>query len=111
MDGYTVTCTHEFGQIRVQSMVGKPRHLLDVRGILLRLHNRQSQDVAYGHCILIVGLVKISFVKEKKTSRMLDLHVVKETLKIIPFLNRGRLGNGNGLMDGIRLLIFYFHNG
>ena len=64
MDGYTVTCTHEFGQIRVQSMVGKPRHLLDVRVILLRLHNRQSQDVADGNCILIVGLIKISFVKD-----------------------------------------------
>ena len=76
-DGDTLAGTDEFGQIGVQGMVGKTRHLGSSGSTVAAPREGDAQNLAGSDCILQVGLIKVTHTEQQYRIGMLGLHLDK----------------------------------
>ena len=79
-DGHTLACPDEFGQIRIQRMIGKSSHRRSA-GRCARhaapLRQRNAQNLGCHTGILVVCLIEVTTTKQQQSIRMLCLKIVK----------------------------------
>ena len=75
-DGHTLPRSDELGQVGVEGMVGKSRHLgHGCRPSVVAARERDAQHACRLHGILAVGLVEVAAAKQQQRLRVLRLHV------------------------------------
>ena len=74
-DGDALAGTHQLGQVGVQRMVGKARHLGRCGGSVAAARQGDAQNLARRHRILQVGLIEVSHAEQQHGVGMLGLHL------------------------------------
>ena len=77
-DGHAVSGADELGQIGVQGVMGKSRHLRGgSRTLVVAPREGDAQDLRSRHGVLAVGFVEVAAAEEQNGVRVLRLQVVK----------------------------------